>query len=424
MSPSAFHLLYSLCSFPATLGAIPFLLRTERGRTSLHERFGWWSAPEEPYYWFHGASVGELQSLQPIISAPDWRLPSYGTLVTAVSASGVSYTEQQELGETHLLPLDCGCWLAPPLRKGTPKAFIFGETELWPGLLSLLQARSVPCCMVNARLRDEAWEWYSRFRFLFAPLLSRLKLVCASDQASAERLCRLGAPEERVQVTGNAKYDCVPPSTTPQESESLRQALFEGEPRPVLVLGSLHPGEEGIWIEALQRTEKRLSVILAPRHMEKVDHFRNELKQSELPYVARSERRSVPQEDRHQILLLDSLGELESMYAIADAAFVGATLIPLGGHNPFQPARYGVPPVVGPNISRIEDEIRLLEEKQGVIRIVDTADIVPLLSELTAAGGELAQTGERARSAVQSFAGLAGRIGGMIREAIEEKGDA
>ena len=372
----------ALTGVVSTFLAAPFAL-SPRGRVRLAERYGSWSVAPGPVTWFHGASVGEVHGIIPLMKA--WRERHSGVriLLTSVTTTGLDRGASVS-DERALLPFDCAWFIRKALRGIEPDRFVFGETELWPELLSELALLNVPSVLVNGRISDRSFARYRLIRPLLSRAVRAVEVVCAGDAASAERFESLGVPASRIQVTGNAKYDHEASVQSDIERERLRAVIAPGSEK-LFVLGSLHPGEEQWWLSALMSAglrEGRIRVVLAPRHKEKIPYFEGKLRQLGLPIGYRSRGESA-----NPVLVLDTMGELEKVYSLAALAFIGGSIVDVGGHNPLEAAAYGVPIVMGSGTANVREIAERLTSA-GALRIVHGArDVSECVQEIICGSG-------------------------------------
>jgi 3-deoxy-D-manno-octulosonic-acid transferase len=253
-------------------------------------------------------------------------------------------------------------------------------------------------------------------RGIFAPLLERISTVCVASQTQADRYRELGVRSEAIHVTGHTKYDSAPKVSDGISRGQLRSEFFPGidDSIPVVTLGSVRPSEETVWLEAAQalRSEgKRVKIVLAPRHMEKVGYFVDALQRTKLSWARRSERH---QRTEYDVLLLDVMGRLEEGYAIASLAFIGATLVDIGGHNPLEAAMYGVPVVVGPYTSVISDVLEDMRAVHALTEVQVGESVRGLLERVVNGDTALREAGERGRQIWSHHRGAAHRVVSVI----------
>jgi len=278
------------------------------------------------------------------------------------------------------LPLDFRSIVTRALRDLVPGVLALVETELWPNLLHACALQGVPTVMLNARLSESRMGRYRRLRALYGPLIGGMARIGAQSEADAERLISLGAVPGRVEVTGNLKYDLPSPDTT-REAVRLRHAIAAG--RSVLVAGSTAPAEDAIVLNAfaaLLRDHPDLLLILAPRHLDRIDSLSREIAVRQRSF-RRLSQTAEPGESC-EILLVDCFGCLNELYVAADVVFVGGSLAPIGGHNMLEPAAAGRPVLYGPHTENFHEPAQALIDAGGALRIHNAEQLVPTVTEL------------------------------------------
>ncbi|MCR4296869.1 MAG: 3-deoxy-D-manno-octulosonic acid transferase [Elusimicrobia bacterium] len=404
----------------AGLGVIlSFLLSPNRGRLSglldeLPERFG--SIRDtaldrlhgREIWWFHAASAGEVAGLAPILEALHAKGAVSVCLTTTTRSGRDAARALPCVAWAQLAPLDAWPFVARFLKALSPRRLILAETELWPTTLILAARAGLAPALVNARLTERS---LSRYRFvsgLLAPALRSLSVVAAQSEADAARFALLGVPSGRVVVTGNAKYDRIAAPAASAAARARIAALgWEGD--PLFVAGSTHPFEEEMVLAAYmaaRRDTPRLRLILAPRHLERAADAADLLAHAGLKVA----RWTGPAEPGRDALLLDEMGVLPSFYPLARAAFVGGTLVKVGGHNLLEPALAGVPVLFGPHTGHIEAPAALLSAQGGGGRRVrDAAELAARLGEFAKEADAARAAGESARKSADGLRGAAAR---------------
>ncbi len=356
----------------------------------LCERFGVWPTLNgDEYLWLHGASVGEVHGLAPLIKDLQKREPQTAILVTTISASGRAAAEALGV-EARLLPFDAAWFLSRAWKRCRIKALIVSEVEIWPGLFCWCRERGIIINLVNARLSERSVRQYKQWQILFGKALASVNRWCVSSDKTAQRLHNLGVATEKIARTGNTKYDQQTPHLINEGSSYIKHPHR-------IVLGSIRPGEEQLWFAAISSVQKRfptLEVIVAPRHQEKFEFFAERLSDYSIPFVRYTE---LPDKERvaepGKVLLLNTLGKLASYYHGAAAAFIGATLQDdLGGHNPLEAAAVRCAVVLGPYGSVIEEIREDLVSHQGCLVVKTVADIVQVLEMVARADPALEKT--------------------------------
>ncbi len=306
------------------------------------------------------------------------------------------------------------------LRRIDPSILVLAESELWPNVLALCHRRHVPVVIVNARVSDRSLPRYLRLRPLWRPFLQLLSMVHAQTHEDAARLLRIGVPADRVVIGGNLKFDVQPPQDMP--IKPLLAAQLAPDAR-VFICGSTLDGEEVLLLSAWRAIVDRVPdavLVLAPRHPERFEAVASLLAESSCSWIRRSQWVLVPQPIRPgSIFLLDSIGELATLYALACVAFVGGSLVPAGGHNPLEPAQFGVATTMGPNVDNFRAITRLLIASHALV-IVEASTIVATISDLLLNRKQAAALGRSAQRVCEQQAGATSRAAAMIAGFLEQ----
>jgi 3-deoxy-D-manno-octulosonic-acid transferase len=330
--------------------------------------------------WIHAVSVGEAMAALPLAQRLKKEFPGHPIVISTTTATGQS-TARGRMGfadAVFYFPLDSGGPVRRTLRAVRPAVVVILETEIWPNFLRETRRAGVPVVFVNARISDRSFR---RYRFANAVLFGFVRRVVANAQAflaqseeDAARLRDIGAPAERVFVTGNLKYDATPPAAGALAAWLQREIEQHGR-RPLIVAGSVTASEESLVLIAfgiLQGEQRRALLVLAPRKPERFDVAANLIAESKREYLRRSAlslngAHPTAIGDATSVVLLDSVGELASLYGLADAVFVGGSLVPDGGHNILEPACFGKPPIFGPSMENFREiAARFLQADAGV----------------------------------------------------------
>ena len=429
---------YNLALLAALVAGAPWWLwrmaTTHKYRQGLGERLG--SVPgglleraaggrqgklaaSRPVIWLHAVSVGEVLAVGRLVAELDRALPEFQILISTTTRTGQALARER-FGRNRVFycPLDFPWAVRAYLNALEPRLLVLAETEFWPNLLHGCFRRGIPVAVVNARISDRSWPRYRRLRRLWRPILGRLSQVLAQSETDAERLRALGCVAQRVSVAGNLKFDVRVAS----ESDAVRQLKARAQGLRLVVAGSTLEGEEeallAIWPRLLE-AEPQLAMVIAPRHPERFNSVAGLVEKSALAWVRRSEWRGEQSSARPiapgEIVLLDTIGELASVYSLAAVAFVGGSLVPAGGHNPLEPAQFGVPIVMGPNYANfraIVDELAA----HNALRVAAENDLAAALVELLANHEDAHSMGERAREVFTRQAGATGRCVSALRE--------
>jgi len=422
---------YNLAMLAALLLGAPWWLwkmaTTHKYRDGLLERLGRVPpplAPTRPVIWLHAVSVGEVLAVSRLVSELDRIFPEHQILISTTTRTGQTLARERfGVVRVFYCPLDLPWAVSAYLNALQPKLFILAETEFWPNLLSGCFRRNIPVAVVNARISDRSWPRYLRLRRLWQPFLSRLSAVLAQSETDAERLRAIGCLPERVSIAGNLKFDVRAVS----EAEATVRLKALGHGLRFVVAGSTLEGEESALLEAwprLLRADQQLVLVLAPRHPERFAAVAELLARSGIPWVKRSAWRAVAIETLQpvsagQIVLLDTIGELAAVYSLASVAFVGGSLIPAGGHNPLEPAQFGVPIVMGPHYANFRAVVDDLLAHQA-LRIVTKDELASAILLLLTNPAEAAAMGARARQVFDQQAGATARCIEALRLLLTE----
>jgi 3-deoxy-D-manno-octulosonic-acid transferase len=401
---------------PGRLGLVPAGLRDAvRGRRVV---------------WLHAVSVGEVMAASELVRELRVRLPEWVIAVSTTTETGQRLARERfgKVSESPVfyLPLDFKFVIRRYLRVLHPTLLILMESEFWPNLMDVCADQDIRVAVVNARVSDRSLPRYLRLRRLWRPLLERVTLFLAQSEENARRLVRIGAPAVRVRVTGNLKYD-VRATGESAMTKVIAERLPSGA--NVLVAGSTLEGEEKMLLEAWPRVleaEPGAVMVLAPRRPERFaavaalvsEHGFAVARASELGLSAGKVAGEVVPGG---IVLLDTIGDLASVYSLGTAAFVGGSLVAAGGHNPLEPARFGVPVVMGESSENFREIVEAMREAGG-IRVVSAGELAGALASLMRKGDEARAVGERGRAVFDAQAGATRRTVEALLGLLEEAG--
>ena len=336
------------------------------------ERFGRYrDAPGEPVIWVHAVSVGETRAAEPLIRALVRRHPGHRVLLTHMTPTGRE-AGMALFGESvHrcYLPYDYPRAVARFLQHFQPRAGLLMETEIWPNLIHACRERGIPLTLVNARLSERSFSGYQRFPQLARESLGALAGVAAQGTDDARRFAALGARDPR--VTGSVKFDIVPPAPQLGLGREWRRGYGE---RPVLLVASTREGEEPLVLDALAAIDvPGLLTVIVPRHPQRFGEVARLLGARGLRYQRRTEGGEVAPDTR--FLLGDSMGEMFAYYAACDVAFIGGSLVPLGGHNLIEASAAGRPALIGPSTYNFAEAVELALRAGAAVQVQDAAGL-------------------------------------------------
>ncbi len=408
--------LYSaaLAVFAALAFPYFFIQGLRQGKYLSSFRARWGKVPPEfncgadEAVWLHAVSVGEALACQRLVARLRELLPGRKIFVSATTETGFR-TAQQRLAADGFFycPFDFAFAVRRALGRIRPALVVVAETELWPNLFREVRAAGTRLAVVNARISDRSFPGYRLCRFFFRRVLSCADLLLAQSEEDARRLRAIGAPAERVRVTGPLKYDMPDPAPLPLW---LARLLERWSAPGVLLAGSTAAGEEEVVLEAFTNLRFRLRrpslrLMVAPRRPERFD-------QAAAMVQARGfvlARRSQLSEDRSgldaDVLLVDTVGELAALYRYASVAFVGGSLVPHGGQNPLEPAVFARPVVVGPYMNNFRDIAAAFLAAGALRQVSSAAELSPALEELFSDPVRARQMGERAQGVLEAGRG-------------------
>ncbi|MEK7313588.1 MAG: 3-deoxy-D-manno-octulosonic acid transferase [Deltaproteobacteria bacterium] len=348
-------------------------------RSGIFERFGFIKKEKteklrgKTVVWVHAVSVGETKAALPLVKILKQKNPGVRVVFSTVTATGNAVAKQDGASFIDALiyfPLDFGWAVRRVVRSVRPSLFVAVEKEFWPNLLMTLDRNSVPVIVVNGVISERSAKGYKRLAFLFSPVFDSISFFCAMTKQDAARAAMLGIKEARIAVSGNLKFDTVPPELTSVAKDSIRKNLGIGKGVPVIVAGSTHRGEEDILLTAFGRLKKEfldLKLVLAPRHPERFDEVEGIVTKKGIS--CRRKKKDIGKDLEADVALLDTIGELASVYSISTISFVGGTLVPIGGHNLLEPAFFGIPVVYGPHLQNCLQMAEMLEAGGASVRV-------------------------------------------------------
>lgn len=353
--------------------------RRQSGGVRLGEVMGWGPPPPRADIWVHAVSVGEVLAAEPLIR----RLRDAGDeqiIVTTTTPTGAAMVRERLGGQvTHrFTPLDLP-WLQRRFIKAVqPRRIVVMETEIWPNMLAAAESAGIRVILANARLSERSRRRYARIPRLIRPALNRFHWIACRNTLDRDRFIALGADAERVTANGDIKFDIA---ISPDDQTAVEALKPSVQGRPVVILASTHDGEEAPLIERLEVLRQALPellIIVAPRHPQRFDAVADLLQRHDVRFVRRSQ--GLPSPDT-AYWLLDTLGELKRFYGLAEVAFMGGSLVPVGGHNPLEAALWHCPVVTGPHVDNFEALSTNMEAAGILKRTADAGAAVGVIQE-------------------------------------------
>lgn len=376
------------------------------------QRFGF-GYPQLPdgTIWLHAVSVGEVQAAAPLLRQLLKRFPDRRMLITTVTPTGAARA-QALFGERvahSYIPYEAPFAVNRFFAAVRPRLALIMETEIWPNLYRACGSRNIPLVLVSARISPKSVGKYRRWLPLFRETLSFGIVIAAQSEADAERFRSLGASPERTSVTGNIKFDIELPADLQQQGKALRSMSF-GD-RPVWIAASTHDGEEDQLLDAHSRLRSTLPdalLILVPRHPERFSSVSANLSRRGVRFVARTQ--GVPCAADTEVFLGDTMGEVPLFYAASDIAFVGGTLVPVGGHNLLEPAALGIPIVTGPHLFNTEDIADMFSSLGASLLVHNDIELAATLQQLFDDRNAARAIGDKGRDIVRQNRGALDRF--------------
>lgn len=374
----------------------------------IGERFGRYDvSPSRPIIWLHAVSVGETHAAAPLLTALQTKYPRHQLLLTHMTVTGRAAGEAL-FGDRMLrcyLPYDAAFAVRAFLDHFRPVLGLIMETEIWPNLIAECHEKAIPLWLINARLSQNSADRYARFRALTAQSLDKLAGICAQTPTDAERLKALGA--RHVEVCGNIKFDVAPPETLLRLGGELR-ARF-GASRPVLLAASTREGEEALLLDALEKISiAGLLIVIVPRHPQRFDAVAALIEKRGLPLQRRSSNEVIALKTR--IVLGDSMGEMFAYYAACNVAFIGGSLLPLGGQNLIEACAVGTPVLIGPHTFNFAEATEQAIASGAARRVADATALAHEALRLFNDPADRRAMGEAGLAFAQAHRGAVGRI--------------
>ena len=417
------RILYSLLTYLLQIPVATYWLFRALGNSSYREgsgqRFGFGYPQLDSCIWIHAVSVGEVQAAVPLIRELAKRFPNHQFLVTSVTPTGAARVKAL-FGDTVVqsyIPFEMPVAVNRFFASVNPEIALIMETEIWPNLYHGCGIREIPLILVSARISAKSQRGYRRALPLFRETLSHGIIIAAQSKVDADRFRSIGASSVRTWVIGNIKFDIELPETLIADGRRLRQRLF-GE-RRVWIAASTHEDEEQQALAAHALLRKRfpdLLLILVPRHPERFREVGKLIEQQEFQSVHRTSDETP--DDATEVFLVDTMGELPLFYAASDVAFVGGSLVPIGGHNMLEPAALGLPVVSGPHVFNAQDIADMFIEL-GASRLVhDSKELAASVGDLLADPEAAKIVGEKGRKIVLENRGSLSKLLGLLEPLI------
>jgi len=430
------HLLYNIpFTFFLIFAAPYFVFRALIGgrfRTELIQRIGFLPtlSLKRPI-WVHAASVGEVFCSIPLLKRIKEEFPQCEIILTTMTRTGnqTAKTYIPEADAVLFCPIDHPIALHRAIERIQPRFLLIAETELWPNLLRSCGKRGIPIVVFNGRISEKSFRGYLFFKFFFKECLKYVSLFLMQTEEDRNRIIEIGAASDKTRVVGNLKFDQTISSPTQKAvSEIAKVPGLKGR-ESILIAGSTHPGEEEIVVSLfkdLRKINPSLILLLAPRHLERLEEVERVIKKESLSWTRRtsfpmSQGQSAEEpKEPPEIILLDTMGELMSLYSLGTVIFVGGSLVPVGGHNPLEPLFFKKCVLFGPYMFHFSEISRSLIKAGGAIQVEGKEDLFSHLKRLLSDEGARKEVGENGYQFLQKHRGATERMFGEIRPFLTE----
>jgi 3-deoxy-D-manno-octulosonic-acid transferase len=414
------YLLYDLILFVAASALIPWYmvrgLRHGKMRRGIRERLGLYEAGRlatltgREVIWVHAVSVGETRAAIPLLRALKATYPQSALVLSNVTETGHAIARGiKEVDLCLFFPFDLSWVVRRALTQIKPSLIVIVETEIWPNFVRLSHQSDIPVLLVNGRISDRSYPRYRRARWLLRPILEQFSSFCMQSEQDAERIRGMGAPVDRVEVTRNLKFDMQ--TTIPDSAAvaSLRRALHLSASSSIWVAGSTHAGEEEVVLDVYRQLVEEgrdILLVLVPRHPERCRGIAELLDGRDFPFVLRtavetSARLLTPGE----VLLVNTLGEMLQLYAVADLVFVGGSFVPVGGHNVLEASLLKKPVLFGNYMHNFKEISQLLLAAGGGIQVTDAFELTNTIRHLLDNHDAARSMGESGHALLEANAG-------------------
>lgn len=404
---------------------LPYLVVTKRYRYGMASRFGILSkrlksiSSSSKVIWIHAVSVGEMKAASILAPLLREKFPSHKIIFSSVTHTGnkVARTVATPEEEVFYLPFDLSFITNKVVKAIKPELFLCLETELWPNLISSLHRFNVKTILVNGRISNRSYIGYKRIGFIVSRLLRKFSLILMQSEQDAARVLDLGAPKEKIFTVGNLKFDLLLLGPGNRRHE-IRDKLGIGKEESLLVAGSTHKGEEEIILDCFLRLKeeyKNLKLLIAPRHVERTQDVEQLSNKKGFQIIRFSNLTLHPSPSTlHHIIILDTIGDLKSIYSAADIVFVGGSLVKKGGQNPIEPAALSRPVIFGKYMFNFQDVAKSFLENKGAFQVQDKDELYSSIKLLLDNPAEKKRLGTNAKHTVDKNSGSSQRTIDLI----------
>jgi len=421
---------YNVMLHVILLCATPYLFvraLLDRNFRPILRRFGIYR-PDIPAggLWIHAVSVGEVKAAKALVAALKRKFPQTPLVLTTSTITGQDVAKKALSGQditVALFPFDIPFVVKRALSRIKPRALIILETELWPNIIRHAAARDIPVVLLNGRISASSVKWYKLVTSLIGAVLREFDALGMRTSDDASRIARLGAEPSKIVVTGNIKFEASLLSISDEQKRELARQVGLRNAERLIVAGSTHSGEEELVVGVFKRLREEVPatvLLLAPRHVTRVDQVCDTVRRAGLEFVLRSDKRGS--DEIRQVIVLDTTGELARLYALGEMAIVGGSFeAGIGGHNALEPAAVGVPVLFGPHMESFADIVEGLRGHGGCVQVKDGEELYAACRELLADREKREQMGRNAREAVVSGGGAVAKSVAMVEEVLRRR---
>lgn len=366
--------------------------------------------------WFHALSVGEVLSVVPLVKKFGQRWPQIPIFFTASTLTGheIALKQLKNVATIGYFPLDLSPVITHYFERVNPRLIVLTETDIWPNFLKMAKNKNIPCLLINARMSERSYKRYRLIKSWFARIINCLDFIGVQRKEDAERFLGLGFERKKLEIVGNLKFDKPLPNIDEGEIKQLKRELGLLPDQPVWIAGSTHRGENEIILKvhkALLRLYPQLCLIIAPRHPERFD----EVTELALQSGFCTKRRTESKEGKWEVIILDTLGELAQVYAVADFAFIGGSFVPVGGHNPLEAAVWGKPVIFGPYMFNFSEIVGLMLKSHAVHQVRNGTGLFQVAKTWLEAPKLAEEMGKKGRILIEANQGVGERYLEIIK---------
>jgi len=409
--------MYFIYTFVLALGLIVtfpyYLVRFRKYLPTLADRLGFLKIPQlRRAIWIHAVSVGEVKAVENLVKRLRQQFPEKPLVVSTATTTGQQLARDWGARVTHTFyfPVDLPWCVRRAVNRVDPEMVIVAETEIWPNFLRACRARGIRVVMINGRISDKSFSRYRLARRWLRRVFEDYTIIGMQSETDRQRIEAIGADPRKVTVLGNLKYDAAASSGVVENA----LGAFLKTWGPLWIAASTMPGEDALVVDAFKqvlRSHPDLKLLIAPRHTDRFDSVAELVKGRNLQMVRRTQLPAVAASlEQATVLLLDTIGELATVFQYAAVVYMGGSLVPTGGHNVLEPARHAKPIVFGPHMENFRDIARLFIDSNAAMRIDGSAQLAPAISQILADSEQASDLGRRALAIVRQNTGATERV--------------